>query len=129
MTTPVPPTQTDVEVVQGGTFSMRVMWTDNQATPQPISLANYNAIMMIRSKRSRTAPLLATLDSSQTALHLEPGGLTGAIDVRLGADITGLMVKPTYYYDLFVVNNTDPTEATRLVVGSMTISPSVTVLP
>lgn len=126
MTTPLAPIATDIEVIQGATFKMRVTWNDDQATPQPISLANYRAHMQIRSKTGGTGAILAELSSDDDSLTKEPDGLVGAIDVRVSALVTATLKKKCYY-DLFVINMSDPTDAVRLVYGSVTVSLSATV--
>jgi hypothetical protein len=127
MTAPIAPTETPIEVVQGQTFNMRVTWTDNQATPQPISLSGRRSVMQIRTKRSYTGTLMADLasDGTDPALTNEPSGATGQVQIRIPATVTALLTKTTYYYDLFTISESDVTDAVRLVFGAVTVSPSV----
>lgn len=116
-------------IVQNATFTMRVTWTDS-VTSNPISLANYFAHMQVRSKVGATGTPLLDLSSEGTApaLIIEPGGATGEIDIRIPATGTATLTK-NCVYDLFVINKTDPTDATRLVKGAITLDKSVTVTP
>lgn len=123
------PTETDVDVVQGQTFSMQVTWADESVDPPaPISLNGYRAHMQVRSRAgSSGAPLLdLTSDGDDASLHIEPNGQTGVVVVRISASDTAKLTK-NCAYDLFVVNTADPTEATRLIFGKVTVSKSVTV--
>lgn len=128
------PTESDIVVSQGATFSMRVTWNDQQATPQPISLAGYRAYLQIRSKRGGTGAVIASLSSegSNPALTLEPESngspLIGVVDVRMGADVTRL-IRKNAFYDLFVVLASDYTAAVRLVYGQVIVSLSAGVDP
>lgn len=130
MTTPIVPTPDDIEVIQGATYKMRVTWNDDQATPQPISLTGWRAHMQIRAKRGGTGTLLANLSSDVVSddgsLTLEPESLTGTIDVKVSALMTAKL-KKSAFYDLFVIKTDDPTEAVRLVYGTVDISTSATV--
>lgn len=130
MSSPVEPTPTDILVVQGATYTMRITWTDQQATPQPISLANYRAFMQIRSRRGGTGSLLIGLTSEgdNPQLVLEPGGLTGVVDVRVPADRTRALRRDAQY-DLFIVRKDDITDAFRLLFGTVIIDTSASVDP
>ena len=121
------PVETDLDVIQGATYSMTVTWSDTSQSPAvPISLANYRAHMQVRSKQSTTAPLLLDLasDGTSPSLTLEPGGQTGVISVRIGATDTAKLTRDCFY-DLFVINLSDATNAVRLVYGKMSIYKSV----
>lgn len=84
--------------------------------------------MQIRSKVGGGGQLLAELSSegSNPQLTIEPDGATGVIDVRISATVTAGF-KKTAYYDLFAIHTSDPTDATRLVFGTVTVSLSATV--
>ena len=119
---------TDITVVQGATFTMQVTWASSAATPVPISLANHRAHMQIRTRPGLTGTPTIDLTSLGTtpALTLEPGGQTGLVAVRIPATLTATLTK-NCAYDLFVINNSDPTDATRLIYGAVILSKSVTV--
>lgn len=122
-------TPTDIEIVQGATFNMQVTWADSSTDPPtPISLSDYYAHMQIRSKPGATGTPLINLSSTGTtpALTIEPDGQTGVVRVRISAQDTATLTK-NCAYDLFVIKTNDPTEATRLVYGAITLSKSVTV--
>jgi hypothetical protein len=117
------PVATDIDVVQGATFTMQVTWADaSQATPAPISLQGYRAHMQVRSKQGGVGTPLLDLSSlnPSPALTLEPGGLTGVIDVRISALDTAKLKKDCF-------NASDPTQAVRLVFGQITVWKSVTI--
>lgn len=123
------PVATDIDVVQGATFTMQVTWADaSQATPVPISLQGYRAHMQVRSKQGGVGTPLLDLSSlnPSPALTLEPSSQTGVIDVRISALDTAKLKKDCFY-DLFVINASDPTQAVRLVFGQITVWKSVTI--
>lgn len=123
------PTETDIDIVQGQTFTMQVTWADESTDPAtPISLSGYHAHMQVRLKAGAVGTPMLDLSSTGTdpALTLEPNGQTGVVAVRIPATATATLTK-NCAYDLFVVSTTDPTEATRLVFGKITIYKSVTV--
>lgn len=123
------PTETDIDVVQGQTFTMQVTWANESTDPAtPISLSGYHAHMQVRTKAGATGTALLDLSSigSNPALTIEPNGQTGVVAVRIGAVDTAALTK-SCAYDLFVVSTADPTEAVRLVFGKITLYKSVTV--
>lgn len=122
------PTETDLDVVQGQTFTMQVTWADETTDPAtPISLSGYRAHMQVRLKVSAPTALLdLSSEDASPALTLEPGGQTGVLTVRIGATDTSKLTK-SCVYDLFVVKKDDPTEATRLMFGTINVFRSVTV--
>lgn len=135
MTSAALPTETDIVVSQGATYSMRVTWNDQQATPQPISLAEYRAYFQIRTKRGGAGAIIASLSSEgeNPALTLEPADtngnpMTGVVEVRIGADVTRLL-RRNAFYDLFVVLASDYTESVRLVYGQVIVSLSASTDP
>lgn len=124
-------TPTDIDIDQGATFRMQVTWADTTTSPAvPISLAGYWAHMQFRSKAGSLGTPLLNLSSLgiAPALILEPDDVTGALTIRIGAEQTALL-KKNCFYDLFVVQTIDASEATRLIHGAVTVSKSVTVNP
>lgn len=119
--------EVDLDVIQGATYRMQVTWADQQAAP--ISLAGYRALLQVRTKAGASGVPLISLSSEDESpsLLLEPSGQIGVVDVRIGADKTRLMRKPTYAYDLFLISQADSTEAVRLTYGLVNVSKSVTV--
>lgn len=108
---------------------MNVTWADSSTNPAtPISLSGYRAHMQIRAKAGSFGPPLLDLSSTGTspALTIEPNAQTGVVAIRIGATDTALLTK-TCAYDLFVIKTTDPTEATRLIYGAVTVERAVTV--
>lgn len=123
------PTATNIDIIQGQTFGMQVTWADSTTSPPtPIPLTNYRAHMQIRSKPGAVGTPLVELSSVGTspALTIEPNGSIGVVEVRIPATTTAILAK-NCSYDLFVINSSDPTEATRLVYGTVTVYKSVTV--
>ena len=122
--------ETDIEVVQGATFTMAVTWTDNATPPNPNSLAGYRAHMQVRRRAASTGTPLLDLAStgSSPSLTLEPNGQTGVVVVRMSALDTATLRKDSYY-DLFLVEVADPTNAIRLVAGALNLDLSVTFNP
>jgi hypothetical protein len=123
--------ETPLSVVQGQTYTMEVTYEGPEQPPVARSLAGYRARMTVRPANKLTSPLLFDLDSDGNGLSIEPldtlGAVrTGVIAVRISAQLTELMTKTSYWYDLFVINIADPSEALRLVHGTMTVDQSVT---
>lgn len=130
-------TSTPIEIVQGATYSMAVTWTDGATPPTPKSLSGYWAHMQIRTKLGSPGTLLIDLSSLPTAtdttpippaITLEPDDQIGVVDIRISAELTAKLTKPAVY-DLFLIKSDDPTEAVRLLSGSVTVDRSVTVNP
>lgn len=118
---------TPLSVVQGQTYTMDVTYANAADPPVPQSLSNYDARMAVRRRKSTTAPALFTLTSGDGGgLTIEPDGRVGVVAVRISAQLTELLSKATAYYDLFIINRTDPSDAQRLVAGTMTVDLSVT---
>lgn len=122
-------TSTDIDVVQGATFAMQVTWANSAVSPAtPIPLSGYRAHMQFRPKPGAVGTPLLELSSEGTApsLTIEPNGATGVVSIRISAIDTATLNK-NCFYDLFVVNKTDPTDATRLVKGAVNLDKSVTI--
>lgn len=119
--------ETPLSVVQGETYTMDVTYADNSDPAVPQSLASYRARMSVRRAKKVTAPLLFTLTSDDNGgLLIEPDGRTGVVVVRMSALQTEMLTRTTAYYDLFIINVNDPSDAKRLVAGTMTVDLSVT---
>jgi hypothetical protein len=129
-------TSTPIEIVQGATYNMQVTWTDNSQSPQPKSLAGYDAHMQIRLKPGAPGNPIINLSSKVStdtegntvdpAITLEPDNQIGVVDVRISAQLTRLLKKSSYY-DLFLISTSDPSESVRLIAGTVTVDLSVTV--
>jgi hypothetical protein len=123
--------ETPLSVVQGQTYTMEVTYEGPETPPVPRPLTGYRARMTVRPANKLTSPLLFDLDSDGNGLTIEPAdnlgvARTGVIAVRVSAQLTELMTKASYWYDLFIISVADPSEALRLVHGTMTVDQSVT---
>jgi hypothetical protein len=117
---------TPLSIVQGATYNASLVWATDDV---PNSLAPYRAHMQFRRRLNQSGTPVVDLSSETDSppLILEPGGETGKLEIRIPADQTELLSRPTYYYDLFIVERDHPDTAVRLLHGTATISPSVTV--
>lgn len=116
--------QLALTIEAGATFARTLVWKDANGTPKP--LAGYTARMQIRQKISDPEPV--------EELTTENGGITltdpGQIDLRIAASNTALLTIKSAVYDLELVDgSTVPETVTRLLQGTVTISPEVTRAP
>ena len=128
MTTPLTTgaaTPFNLDIVQGATYRFSVTYTTGGATPTPSSLAGYRAHMQIRRRPGTT--ILVDLASTGTspAIQVEPSSQTGVVSVRIPATLTATLSRDGVY-DLFLINETDATEAFRLLYGNVTVEQAVT---
>lgn len=119
---------TSLNMIQGETYNMSLTWaTDGE----PNSLELFRAHMQIRRRLGQTGDPVVDLSSEteSPAITIEPGGETGVIVVRVPANLTELLTKPVYYYDLFIVERLHPDNALRMLHGPVNVSQSVTIDP
>lgn len=107
-------------IKQGATFRKRLTW--KTGTPLvPVDLTGMTARMQVREELKSAAVLLEmTTENGGIAL----GGVAGTIDLYLTAVQTAGYTWESGVFDLELV--TSPTEITRLVEGTVTVSPEVT---
>ncbi len=118
-------TQTDITVVQGETKVFTATWMRN-GSPQPLS--DYIAHMQVRRRPGRfnVDPILELTSLGDDApLQLEPGDQVGQVYVRISANASYGITR-NCWYDLFLINRTDPTDARRLVYGQVLLAKSAT---
>ena len=110
-----------LKIDQGATFRQRVTW--QTGTPAvAVNLTGYTARMQIRDQAGATA-LYIELNTTNGGIVL--GGVTGTIDLYISAANTAAFTWTTANYD---IDLTAPSgDVTRLFMGSITISPGVTV--
>lgn len=113
---------------QGATYARTFIWTSGTccgqgtvgATPIPVDLTGYTAELQIRSYQNPAAPLL--YDASGDIVL---GGTAGTIALTIDATDTAAMTWFSGYYDLKLTDSSGV--ATRLLQGSVTISPETSV--
>lgn len=111
----------DITIEQGTTWTLSLTWKDAAGTP--INLTGYSARMQIRSSYEATSPLIELLSSGGTpSITITP--LTGVVALLIEEAATRTLPSGHAVYDLEMVaaNN----NVTRLLEGSVTISPEVT---
>jgi hypothetical protein len=109
----------NITIEQGATFRLSLIWKDSNNTP--INLTGYTARMQVRRKYSEPTTLL-NFTTENGAIVL--GGSAGTIEVTGLATLTDdLPIKPAVY-DLELVSGSG--FVTRLIEGSVTITPEVT---
>lgn len=109
----------DITIEQGATFRLNLLWKDS--TNAPINLTGYTARMQVRRKyNDPTALLNFTTENGAIVL----GGSAGTIQVTGLATLTDDLPAKPAVYDLELVSAGGV--VTRLVQGSVTITPEVT---
>lgn len=103
----------------GATFTLDLLWQDEDATP--IDLTGYDARMQVRASAASSQVLLDLVSPTQITL----GGAAGTIAVRAAATMTDTLAPGLAVYDLEMYT-TDPAEVTRLIEGTVRITPQVT---
>ena len=114
----MPAAQYNITIEQGATWRLSLTWKD--VAGAPIDLTSYTARMQVRQAYG-TADALLNL-SSGAGITLGPS--TGAITLTASAAQTAAIAARNGVYDLEMVAP-DGT-VTRLLQGSVTISPEVT---
>ena len=109
----------DLLIEQGATFRHTLTYLDSDENP--INLTDYEANMEIRST-VREEEVLAFLSTSNSKISIN--GTEGQIVLVIDPSETSTYDWETGVYDLELVS--PPGEITRLVYGSVTISPEVT---
>lgn len=122
----------NLDIIQGATFNLSVTWTSGGATPVPQPLAGYRAHMQIR-RRAGDPNILIDLrsDSATPTITLEPPDdtntpQTGVVQLSIPATETANLTR-NCAYDLFLIRESDPTQAVRLIFGTVTVERAVTV--
>lgn len=107
----------NITIEQGATWELLLTWTIDDA---PVSLAGYSARMQARPNHKATALLLDLTEGAGITL----GGEAGTITLALSDEETAALPAGNYVYDLELVSPDE--DVTRLVEGSLKISPEVT---
>jgi hypothetical protein len=111
----------DLTIEQGATFDRTLTWRDAEGVLVP--LTNLTARMHIRTKVTDATELLELTTENDRITLTDPG----VIDLHIDADDTALLTFKTAVYDLEIVDpSTVPETVTRLVKGTVTLSPEVT---
>jgi hypothetical protein len=103
---------------QGSTWTLGMTWQDGDG--EPLSLVDYLARMQMRTGYEAPTPTLSLTNGTGITL----GGTAGTIDLLVGATTTAGIPAATYVYDLELEAPTG--QVTRLVQGSLTVTPEVT---
>ncbi len=111
----------DILIEQGATFKLNLRWKDGDGNG--IDLDGYEARMQIRkSSQSNNVELELTSDGSDESITF--GSDYGFINIEVDANITSGFDIRRGVYDLELIAPSG--EITRLIQGSVTISPEVT---
>lgn len=109
----------DITIEQGATFRLVAQWLDSDE--DPIDLDGYSARMQIRPY-AESDEVFLTIDTGSN------GGITiesdWKIEIEIPADETETLTQYCGVYDLELESSTNI--VTRLLQGSVTISPEVT---
>ena len=120
-------------IEQGATTDFEVVYQDSGSNP--ISLANHQARMQIRSTQDVTGTLILTLSSSLandgTGLNLSGSNGTthiesGSIGVKISAHSSSLLDFTEAFYDLEISSGSSHPVVTRILEGKVQLSKNVT---
>jgi len=112
----------DLEIEQGGTFVLPLIWQDSTKTP--VNITGRSARMHIRSTKDSPIVLVElTSDNGRIAL----GGVAGTIILTLTAEETSLIDWTFAVYDLELFYDDAGTEVVNKIIGgSITVVQEVT---
>ena len=120
-------------IEQGATTDFEVVYQDSGSNP--ISLADHQARMQIRSTQDVTGTLILTLSSSLaadgTGLNLSGSNGTthiesGSIGVKISAHSSSLLDFTEAFYDLEISSGSAHPVVTRILEGKVQLSKNVT---
>ncbi len=105
-------------IEQYSTFKARFTWLDKNK--RAINLTGYTAVMQMRDAVG--SPVLLELSTENGRIVITP--TTGAVELSLTDEETGVLTFKSAIYDLVLISATG--QATRLLEGKVTVSPGVT---
>lgn len=115
------PGKVNLKIYQGATFRRTIQWkTGTPATP--VNIAGWTGRMMIRKKVSDAAPIVS-LTTANGGINIT-NGAQGTFEIYITATATAALTITTGVYDLELVSTTG--DVTRLIEGTVTVSPEVT---
>jgi hypothetical protein len=106
-------------IEQGATWEVVLTWGIDGA---PVNLSGYSARMQARETHEATTTVLSLTSSPAAGITL--GGALGTITLAMTATQTAALAAGKYVYDLELVSTNG--EVTRLVEGTLTVTPEVT---
>ena len=106
-------------IEQGADFFLDLTYKDD--TGAPVDLTGYSARMQIREEISSPTALVSISSASG---EITLGGITGTISIHIPATTTAALSFNTGKYDLELEDSAGV--VTRLIQGSVTLSPEVT---
>lgn len=107
----------NLTLAQGSTWSVTLTYKD--ANGAAINLTGYSAAMQVRASHDASSAVLSLTSGAGLTL----GGAAGTITISVAAATTATIEAGTYVYDLEL---TTGSTVTRLVEGSLTVTPEVT---
>jgi hypothetical protein len=111
----------NVVIDQGADWYLTVTYENPNSTP--INITGYTAALQLRSQPSDTVAVL-TLNTQNGGIAIT--GATGTVDCHATNVQTGAIDEGSYFYDLEIYSNTNPSVITRLVQGQAVVSAEVT---
>lgn len=103
---------------QGATWKLAMTYTDAEGTP--VDLSDYTARMQARTSYDAGTATLSLTNGTGIAL----GGTAGTIELLVPAATTAQIPAEQYVYDLEI--ESDSSEVTRVVQGTLIVTPEVT---
>lgn len=97
-----------------------VTFTYNDTDGNPINLSGYSADMELKSAPGGSTALTLSTGNGKIAL----GGAAGTVTVSFSSTDSTSLTLPTYVYDIELTDGSSL--VTRLVQGTITVSPEVT---
>ena len=117
----------NLTIEQGAKFSRLLTWQDSNGGL--IDVSDYEARMEIRATTDSDTVLFKLLSTGGTSADgtITLGATAGTILLEIGADLTETITTwSSGVYDLELYIAADVTDVTRLIQGSITVSPEVT---
>ena len=112
----------DLEIFQGGTFTLPLVWQDS--TKNPIDITGRGARMQVRSTYDSDTVLLELTDINSKIVL---GGAAGTIALKLTAAETSLIDWTFAVYDLELFYDDSGTEVVdKIIWGNITVVQGVT---
>ena len=119
----MPAAKINLTVEQGSTFTKTFVWKDGKN--RPVNLTGYVASLQVRAKADDALPVLLEIGSQAPESGITLGGTAGTIAIEISDEETAALTFAKGSYDLLM---TPPSgKRKRLVQGSFTVSPRVTV--
>jgi hypothetical protein len=115
------PTKFNISIIKGSRYLKSFIYTDSSKAP--IDISGLSARMQIREREN--SPAFET-ELTTTNGQITLGGVTGQINIILGATDTDLLTITNGVYDMELYNAGDPDVVDTILEGAVTVSDAIT---